>query len=366
MADEIERRFVIEAIDPEFFRQAFRKIEIEQGYYQTMPGTSLRIRIKDGREAVITHKLGEGLKRAEQEDAIPLESARHQLERACAYRLTKTRYLVDRFEIDQFHGPLNGLMIMEIELRSTDEPLPPFPRWISRTREVTDCIDNLALAELATFLGEKTSPHPIRDYITPSVPIMALTGGPCSGKTTTIESLKKDFGDKIVFLPEMATLLMQQLKISPPRADDPIGQAHFQRTLYRTQRITEAAAQREALLQGKKLVLTDRGTLDNAAYLPGDLKEFSKICGIDIHEESRRYMAVIALRTPPKEVYERLKGNNPARRESYEEAVALGKRMPEMWRYMPSHIYSPRHQDSWEAIYADIRTLVGDFVKARG
>ncbi|MCC7522232.1 AAA family ATPase [Candidatus Uhrbacteria bacterium] len=360
MSAEIERRFVIESIDPDFHRRAFKRIRIEQGYYSTMPGTSLRIRIKDGMSAVITHKRGNGLVREEIEGTLPFETARAQLEHACDYRIFKTRHLVDRWEIDEFHGPLSGLWIAEIELRSHDEPLPEFPRWITSVKEVTDSVNNLALAELASFIEGRELDRPVREYLRSPVPIAVLTGGPGSGKSTAMEALKQEFGDRIVFLPEMATLVMQQVGFKPPPADDIVGQAHFQRMIFGAQRVFEHGAQSEALLQGKKLVLADRGTLDNAAYLPDGLKDLARICGIVPDEEVRRYRQIIWLDSPPKEVYEQIKGNNPVRRETYEEADALGTRILHCWR---SPLLVEVFGQSWDGKLAHVRKLVSDLLR---
>jgi CYTH domain-containing protein len=46
--------------------------------------------------------------------------------------------LVGDWELDRFLGPLDGLMLMEIELETEDQTMPPVPEGVHILREVTD------------------------------------------------------------------------------------------------------------------------------------------------------------------------------------------------------------------------------------
>jgi CYTH domain-containing protein len=48
------------------------------------------------------------------------------------------RWKVGPWELDRFHGALDGLALIEIELESEDDPIPPPPDGVRVLREVTD------------------------------------------------------------------------------------------------------------------------------------------------------------------------------------------------------------------------------------
>jgi CYTH domain-containing protein len=136
MGVEIERRFLV--ADPTIIagRQG---VSILQGYFGRIDGLSVRVRII-GEEARLTFK-GEpsGPRRLEFEYLIPTARARRAL--ACLplpHVLSKTRYEIPwggkLWQVDQFHGDNEGLMIAELELERGDEPIF-LPRWVGR--EVT-------------------------------------------------------------------------------------------------------------------------------------------------------------------------------------------------------------------------------------
>jgi CYTH domain-containing protein len=82
-----------------------------------------------GDEAFLTIKgpsLDGGLSRYEFEKAITPDEAKHLLQFAEPGVIDKTRYLVKSgmhiFEVDEFHGDNEGLVVAEVELHSIDEP----------------------------------------------------------------------------------------------------------------------------------------------------------------------------------------------------------------------------------------------------
>lgn len=140
MAQEIERKFLVEGED--FKREAYAVSHIQQGYIGTKPGRTVRIRIRDER-AYITIKgpAGkEGLSRYEFETEISVSDA-HDLLLLCEPgMIDKHRYLVKSpdgkhvWEVDEFHGDNDGLVMAEIELGSENESFEK-PHFIGR--EVT-------------------------------------------------------------------------------------------------------------------------------------------------------------------------------------------------------------------------------------
>ena len=138
MAQEIERKYLV--LDDSFKREAFSKSHIQQGYICSERGRIVRVRIRDSR-AYITIKgpsLNGGLSRYEFEQEIPLVDAEQLMQLCEPGIIDKTRWLVKSgdhtFEVDEFHGDNDGLIVAEVELKSADET-PVIPHFIGK--EVT-------------------------------------------------------------------------------------------------------------------------------------------------------------------------------------------------------------------------------------
>lgn len=137
MSKEIERKFLVRG---DFKSLAFRSERITQGYLSSVPERTVRVRIK-GNEGFITIKglsNASGLTRYEWEKEIPVDEARELLQLSEPGMIDKTRYLVQVgkhvFEVDEFYGENEGLILAEIELQSEDEPFEK-PEWLGK--EVT-------------------------------------------------------------------------------------------------------------------------------------------------------------------------------------------------------------------------------------
>lgn len=125
MALEIERKFLV--LDTSFKHEAFSSSHIRQGYICSGHGRTVRIRIRDSR-AYITIKgpsLNGGLSRYEFEQEIPFADAEDLMLLCEPGIIDKTRWLVTSgrhtFEVDEFHGDNDGLVVAEVELGSEDE-----------------------------------------------------------------------------------------------------------------------------------------------------------------------------------------------------------------------------------------------------
>jgi len=137
------------------------------------------------------------------------------------------------------------------------------------------------------------------------------------------------FAHALHCVPETATIVISLVGALPPGSQPEF--VRFQQGIYRIQGEFEALSEQQALVDGKKALLMDRGTLDNAAYLDGGTSRMAEVCRTDPETELRRYTSVIVLDVPPKDVYEANASNNAARSESWEEARALGDRILEAW-----------------------------------
>ena len=133
MAKEIERKFLVK--DDDFKREAYGAIRITQGFLSSVPERVVRVRVK-GDKGYITIKgiaNDSGLSRYEWEKEIPLDEARELLLLCESGMIDKTRYLVKAgeftFEVDEFHGDNEGLIVAEIELPDEDAPFE-HPAWL--------------------------------------------------------------------------------------------------------------------------------------------------------------------------------------------------------------------------------------------
>lgn len=127
MGKEIERKFLV--MDDGYKNRATSVASISQGYLSTDPDRTVRVRIADDRGYLTIKSRNVGISRGEWEYEIPVKDAR-QLIALCPTLqvVTKKRYRVGRWEIDEFEGKLKGLTVAEIELSSEQEEfeLPPF------------------------------------------------------------------------------------------------------------------------------------------------------------------------------------------------------------------------------------------------
>lgn len=132
MAREIERKFLVRG---EFKSQAFQAERIIQGYLSSQPERTVRVRIRGDRGFLtIKGKSSEnGLSRYEWEKEIPLAEARELMSLTEPGRIDKTRYLVRKgkhvFEVDEFYGENEGLILAEVELKDENEVFEK-PEWL--------------------------------------------------------------------------------------------------------------------------------------------------------------------------------------------------------------------------------------------
>jgi len=136
---EIERKFLVKSDN--FKAVAFAKNQIAQGYLNSHPERTVRIRIK-GESGFLTIKgkgNESGVSRLEWETEIPLTEAKSLIKLCENGVIDKIRYEVKAgnhiFEVDEFFGDNEGLVVAEIELQSEDEGFEK-PEWLGQ--EVTN------------------------------------------------------------------------------------------------------------------------------------------------------------------------------------------------------------------------------------
>ena len=135
---ETERKFLV--LSDNFKKEAVSRERIVQGYLNSHPERTVRIRIK-GDNGYLTIKgksNAAGTTRMEWEKEIPVADAEQLLALCEKGAIDKVRYEIPigshTFEVDEFFGDNAGLIIAEVELADENEPFDK-PAWLGR--EVT-------------------------------------------------------------------------------------------------------------------------------------------------------------------------------------------------------------------------------------
>jgi adenylate cyclase len=133
MAQEIERKFLVVN---ETWRLGAPGLVLRQGYIPTQDARTVRVRVV-GNQGYLTLKgPAVGIVRSEFEYSIPLEDAETILATLCTPPLIeKYRYRIPAgavvWEVDEFLGANQGLVVAEVELTSPDQAVD-LPDWVGR------------------------------------------------------------------------------------------------------------------------------------------------------------------------------------------------------------------------------------------
>jgi hypothetical protein len=186
---------------------------------------------------------------------------------------------------------------------------------------------------------------------------IVLTGGPGGGKTTAADLFRREIGEKVVVVPETATMLFSG---GFPRVGEPEARAATQRAIFHAQVALED-------IQGARypgrVLLCDRGTIDGAAFWPAEAPQgFFETMNTTLKGELERYDAVIFFESAAVGDIA-IEGGNPTRTESNAEARLLDMRLRETWSHHPSFYFIP-HSSSFFAKLrqglACLQTVVDD------
>jgi len=168
---------------------------------------------------------------------------------------------------------------------------------------------------------------------------IALTGGPGGGKTTAADLFRREIGERVVIVPESATLLFSG---GFPRSKHPAAAAAAQQAIFQVQRQLEDV---QSVLYPDRVLLCDRGTIDGAAYYPGEPDQFFAALGTTLEAELARYDGVIFFESAAVGGMN-IEGGNPIRNETLEQAAALDGRLRELWMHHPRFVLI-RHTPSF-------------------
>ena len=153
MGVEIERKFLV--LGRPWPSTDSGKV-YSQGYLNTDAERTVRVRTM-GADAALTIKgKVEGMTRLEFEYIIPADEAKQLLALCHSPLIEKTRRIIDygglRWEVDEFHGLNEGLIVAECELESEDQIIIK-PNWIGRevTGDVRYYNSNLVARPFSTW-----------------------------------------------------------------------------------------------------------------------------------------------------------------------------------------------------------------------
>lgn len=136
MGREIERKFLVTG---DSWRNNAQEESCCQGYICLGKGPTVRVRIIGGRAFLTVKGESRGIVRNEYEYSIPVPDAQEMLDHVCEKPfIEKKRYTVKYkgmiWEVDEFFGENEGLIVAEVELENEDQ-LFPLPGWVGK--EVT-------------------------------------------------------------------------------------------------------------------------------------------------------------------------------------------------------------------------------------
>ncbi len=131
MGLEIEHKFLLKSAA--WRAQVVRSEVFRQGYLSNDPRASVRVRMAGAQAHLNIKGMTVGLQRPEYEYPIPVQDAEELLATLCGQPvIDKVRHFVEfagkTWEIDEFKGDNNGLIVAEIELSRIDEAFER-PDW---------------------------------------------------------------------------------------------------------------------------------------------------------------------------------------------------------------------------------------------
>ena len=324
----IQRRWLLNAeimAHPDVRRIARgRKTFITQGFIYGANGVTVRVRVdqdtynRDLTRGWVTERSPVGVIRQNTTAAVDPSAARILL-RAATRTVDKDRHFIDGYPdlvLDVYFNGENPIYLLEARLGRVDQAVA-LPEWAKDAREVTLLLDAERIANIVRYGAAPTIN--LDQLLTGKRPkLVAFEGPPASGKSTILRELAaKAESLGIHVLPEAATLLMHDIGIRPD------GTRYFQEALRRFQLGLEETALIDAARRGLRAVIVDRSVMGAAPYIPAGLT-YEEVFGRSMINDAKRYEPLIYIGPVPNEdIYNRVRSDNPTRRESYAEMLAL-------------------------------------------
>lgn len=157
---------------------------------------------------------------------------------------------------------------------------------------------------------------------------VVLTGGPGGGKTTAADLVRRELGERVVIVPEAATILFAG---GFPRSRQREASRAAQTAIFHVQRNLEDV---QSAIYPERVLLCDRGTVDGAAYWDAGADSFFRSLGTELERELARYDAVVFFETAAIAGMS-IEGGNPVRCESIAQAIELDGKLRALWERHP-------------------------------
>lgn len=180
---------------------------------------------------------------------------------------------------------------------------------------------------------------------------IVITGAPSSGKSTTMQLIRRDYSDRIVVVPESAAVLLAG-GFPAPAHDDLEQIRAFQLAIIQTHISLEEIFSK----QNPEInwMLLDRALVDGAGFWPEGPESYFKEFKIDPEKEFARYDFVLFFELPDKSAFG---GVNNLRFHNYEQSLESEKRLQEVWREHPRFIEITATADFDEKIQSAVAVI---------
>jgi predicted ATPase len=181
---------------------------------------------------------------------------------------------------------------------------------------------------------------------------IVVTGGPGGGKTTAADLFRRELGERVVIVPEAATIVFAG---GFPRSVEPDARRCAQAAIFHVQRNIEDV---QSARFPDRILLCDRGTVDGAAYWPGEPEAFFQYMGTTYEAELQRYDAVVFFESAAVGGMS-IEGGNPVRNETTEQALMLDGRLREVWSRHPRFVFVPHSASFFQKITFGLAMIQG-------
>ena len=181
---------------------------------------------------------------------------------------------------------------------------------------------------------------------------IAITGGPGAGKTTLWRALASALPERVLAVPEVATLMFVHVF---PSVESERERSAVQRAIFSVQHNLEYFY--EARMLPGQVLLCDRGTPDGGGYWPDGHEAFFRTMSTTWQNELSRYEAVVFLETAAAAGLSIADGN-AVRSEDQRAACAIDQRLRAVWSNHAKFSFVPCQPDFGAKIEHARRTLL--------
>jgi predicted ATPase len=168
---------------------------------------------------------------------------------------------------------------------------------------------------------------------------IAVSGGPGAGKTTLWRELADLYKDRVIAVPEVATLLFAHVF---PRVQTPAERMAVQRAIFAVQHSLELFYERR--LAAGQILLCDRGSPDGAGYWPQGPDDFFATMNSAWQAELARYESVLFMESAAIGGLD-IDGGNLTRTEDQATAAQLDAQLCAVWRPHARFVHVPHERD---------------------